>query len=116
MPARPAIPDTALAAIARFCEANSPAEHARHLRAEYGVRGKNVTLYESRPPWDFELGSEWLRQPIAQLRYNPDDRHWRLYYADRNSRWHSYDMVEPTTNLAELIAEIDHDPTCIFWG
>lgn len=30
---------------------------------------------------------------------------------DRNSRWHDYDMVEPTQTLDELIAEIDDGPT-----
>jgi hypothetical protein len=61
-------------------------------------------------------GPDWTRQPVAQLRYDPDDHHWRLYCADRNSRWHYYDMAEPTTNLDELITEIDNDPTGIFWG
>jgi hypothetical protein len=116
VPARPVVPETALAAIRRFCQANSPAEHAHELRVEYSIRGKSVTLYECRPPWPPDLEPEWIRQEFAQLRYNPDDRHWRLYYADRNSRWHPYDMTEPTTDLGELIAEIDDDPTCIFWG
>jgi hypothetical protein len=36
--------------------------------------------------------------------------------ADRNSRWHRYDMAEPTEQLDELLTEIDQDPTGIFWG
>jgi hypothetical protein len=116
VPARHPIPQTDLAVIGRFCEANSPAEHAHELRVEYGLRGNSVTLYECRPPWDPNLGPDWSRQPVAQLRYEPSDRHWRLDYADRNSRWHYYDVTEPTTNLNELIAEIDDDPTGIFWG
>jgi Protein of unknown function (DUF3024) len=53
---------------------------------------------------------------VAQLRYDPADHHWRLYCADRNSRWHYYDMAEPTPHLDELLNEIDEDPTGIFWG
>jgi hypothetical protein len=116
VPARSAIPDLALAAIRRFCEAHSPREHRHQLRVEYGVRGKNVTLYDCRPPWRPDLGPDWMRQPIAQLRYGPDDHQWRLYWADRNSRWHYYEMTEPTTHLGELMTEIERDPTGIFWG
>lgn len=53
--------------------------------------------------------------PIAQLRYDPAAQHWTLYWADRNSRWHLYDEMEPWT-VTELLAEIDRDPISIFWG
>jgi hypothetical protein len=116
VPTRPAIPDTDLEAIRLFCQANSPEEHRDQLRVEYGVRGKSVTIYECRPPWQPDLGPDWMRQPIGQLRYNPQDRHWSLCFADRNSRWHYYELLEPTTDIGDLIAEIHEDPTCISWG
>ena len=53
--------------------------------------------------------------PVAQLRYDPDAGRWTLYCADRNSRWHHYDPIEPGT-VTELLAEIEQDPTGIFWG
>ena len=53
---------------------------------------------------------------IAQLRYEPTSRQWILYWADRNSRWHRYDDLEPTSVVDDLINEIDRDPTCIFFG
>jgi hypothetical protein len=33
----------------------------------------------------------------------------------RADRWHLYDGIEPGT-VTELLAEIDRDPTNIFWG
>ena len=51
----------------------------------------------------------------VQLRYDPDAGRWTLYCADRNSRWHHYDLIEPGT-VTELLAEIEQDPTGIFWG
>jgi hypothetical protein len=116
MPSRPALPDTAVATVRRYCDAKVPPRYRDELRVEFDTRGKNITIYECRPPWHPELGPDWTRQPVAQLRYNPVDQHWRLYCADRNSRWHYYDMAEPTTRLDELINEIDEDPTGIFWG
>jgi Protein of unknown function (DUF3024) len=116
VPAQPTVPEIASAAIRRFCDQKVPAEHRNELRVECQVRGRSVTIFERRPPWHPDLGSDWSRQPVAQLRYDPADHHWRLYHADRNSRWHGYDMVEPTTQLGKLLDEIDDDPTGIFWG
>ena len=53
---------------------------------------------------------------IAQLRFEPADATWALYWADRNGRWHRYDDLDPTRVLEEVLAEIDEDPTCIFFG
>ena len=74
-----------------------------------------MTFYDCRPLWQGPPG-EWTRMKIAQLRYDPPTLTWSLYWADRNSRWHRYDDLEATTNLDEVIAEIDNDPTCIFFG
>jgi hypothetical protein len=113
---RATVPEIALAKIRRYCEDKTPVEHRDEFRVEHSVRGKSITIYECRPPWRPELGPEWTRQPKAQLRYDPTDPHWTLYCADRNSRWHLYDLAEPTVDLDTLLAEIDDDPTGIFWG
>jgi len=42
-------------------------------------------------------------------------RAYDLFSFDRNDRRMPYD-VEPTTDLAGLVAEIDADQTRIFWG
>jgi hypothetical protein len=80
------------------------------------VRGKSVTILECRPPWRPDFGPDWTRHPVGQLRYDSGDHQWRLHWSDRNGRWHYYDMSEPTANMHELLAEIEDDPTCIFWG
>jgi len=36
--------------------------------------------------------------------------------ADRNSKWHVYDEIEPATDFESLLQEVDDDPTGIFWG
>ena len=54
--------------------------------------------------------------PVARLRYVHKDRHWKLFWRDRNQRWHGYDFVEPTADVTRLLDEIEQDPTCIFWG
>jgi hypothetical protein len=109
-----AIPDTDLEQIKLFCADESPAKVADQVRVVYKVRGKSVTISESRAPWDGR-GTEWTEAPFAQLRYSPESTKWSLHWADRNDRWHPYDFIKPGT-VSSLLAEIKRDPTCIFWG
>ena len=110
-----AAPELAVAKIKRYCNHKTPPELRDEMRLEVDVRGDSVTISDCRPLWRGEPG-EWTRMKIAQLRYDPSTARWALYWADRNSRWHRYDDLEPTTDLDEVIAEIDEDPTCIFFG
>jgi hypothetical protein len=41
---------------------------------------------------------------------------WRLSCCDRNERWWPYDNIDPSASIDPLLAEIDADPTGIFWG
>jgi len=113
---RTVIPEADLAAISHFCDEFTPPEHRDQMRVECSVRGKSVTVFECRPPWGPEFGPDWIRTPIAQLRFEPDAGHWHLHFSDSNDRWHVYELVDPTPEVARLLREIDDDPTCIFWG
>ena len=99
-----------------FCEARIPAHVRDEIRLEPGVRGNAITIVERRPPWLAELGPDWTSMKIAQLRYDPDHRTWTLYCCDRNERWFPYLDTEPSRDVLPLLAEIDADPTGIFWG
>lgn len=92
-------------------------ERVRHkVRVEFDVADRHLTIVETRPPWKPELGSDWTRFPIARLRYTKSRKEWSLYWRDRNLRFHRYDLAEPSSRIDELLAEIDRDPTTIFWG
>lgn len=109
-----AVPDLDLLKIRKYCEETTPPAFRSEMRVDVGVRGKSVTIFESRPPWDGQ-GTEWSRNPICQLRFDPATARWILFWADRNSHWHLYELINPGT-VEELLDEIDQDPTCIFWG
>jgi hypothetical protein len=115
MTTRPALSELDLTRVAKYCDTKVPAHVRDKIRIEHKVRGKSVTIFECRPPWHESLGDEWSRAPIAQLRFDPIEGNWTLFWSDRNDRWHLYDFIEPGT-LGDLLAEIDDDPTCIFWG
>lgn len=63
-----------------------------------------------------DFGTEWTRFPIARLRYTKARREWQIYWRDRNLKFHAYDLVPPMANVEALLAAIDADPTCVFWG
>jgi hypothetical protein len=91
--------------------------HARgEVRVEVDVAERHLTVVECRAPWRSEMGVQWTRSPIARLRYTKTTRLWSLYWRDRNLRFHAYDLVAPTASIAELLDELDRDPTAIFWG
>ena len=83
---------------------------------EVMVRGRSVTIVECRAPWRADIGPAWTRFPIAQLRFEPTVARWTLYWRDRNLRWHRYDRIDSASHVDSLLAEIEADPTAIFWG
>ena len=100
----------------RWCAERVP-EHACHqVRVECEVDRSYLTIVERRAPWRADFGPEWTRLPIARLRYTKASKKWTLYWRDRNLRFHRYDRIEPSADVAALIDEIDRDPTGIFWG
>ncbi len=97
-----------------YAERRLPPHIRNEIRLEHRFRGDTVTLFESRPA--FQRPGEWTPVPVAQFRYDRRKRTWMLYWADRNSRWHMYDDITPASDLGPLLAEVDRDPTGIFWG
>ncbi len=115
MPAA-AVPETDLARIQRWCAEAVPARLKDTIRVEFHRRGRSVTLCESRAPWSSGQG-DWDHLPMAQLRYRPESGDWSLHWADRNNRWHPYhEGNRQFGSVAELLVEVDDDPTAIFKG
>lgn len=113
------LPDLDVARVRRWVDALNdelPPRAADEIRYEMDIDGGAITLLECRPPWREDFGPEWTRMPIARLRYTVSRRVWTLYWQDRHLRFHVYDRVEPTPDVDALLAEIDADPTSIFWG
>jgi hypothetical protein len=62
------------------------------------------------------MGTEWTSLKVAQLRHDASIGQWALYCSDGNGRWWPYEDVGPSASVDPLLAEIDADPTGIFWG
>jgi DUF3024 family protein len=99
-----------------YCDRRVP-EHLRHqVTIAFKIRGETATILERRPPLRSTRRKEWTEVPVAQFRRDSEAGRWRLYCADRNSRWHAYPAIQPAKSLTTLLAEVDRDPTGIFWG
>ena len=110
-----AIPDLDLWKIRKYAAGVVPEDFQDQIRIEVDLRGRTVTIMECRPPWREEFGPEWSRRGIARMKFDPATREWTLYWSDRNSRWHIFDLVSPGS-IEQTLGEIESDRTNIFWA
>jgi Protein of unknown function (DUF3024) len=108
------LPETDVARVQRWCRARVPVQLRDQVGVEAEVAERHVTIIECRPPWDGR--GDWTRFPVARLRWTKYSGLWSLYWRDRNLRFHLYDRLDPSENIEALLAEVDQDPTAIFWG
>lgn len=109
--------ESAVAAVKEYCDSRIPEDLRDEIRLDVSRRGRSITIHEQRPPWDADrMGPEWTSVRVAQLRYDPSSEAWSLYCSDSRSRWWPYEGIGPTPTVGPLLAEIDCDPTAIFWG
>lgn len=103
-----ALPETHLRQISRWCRERCP-ESARHRGSfDADVDGSSVTIMERfLQVWDPARATEWTNRPLAQLRF--DGAAWRLFYPDRDFRWHLAPDVEAEFSPGPLLKAID-DP------
>jgi len=114
MPLPPLVRQLVDAKLTRYCSDKVSSDLHDKLQVLHRVRGNSVTIYESRPMFNDQ--SRKVDTVVAQFRYDPKDSTWALYYADRNSKWHLYVDADPSSNLDDLLAEVEEDPTYILWG
>ena len=100
--------------LAAYLGEKVPLHVADKIRISYTFRGISVTIWEHRSPLTKSL-PEWSTITVAQLRYNPKAQTWMLYWSDRNNRWHEDEGLAPVKNLDLILAELDRDPTGIYW-
>ena len=92
-----------------FCQARS----GDSVRLEYHVKGNRVTLVESRPLFIDPTVLNSVK--VAQFEFTPDLRVWVLYWYDRKNRRQPYPTGRNRDTLERLLAEVEADPTGIFW-
>ncbi len=111
-----AVPGELRAVFGRWCAGRVPAERRDTLQIGYLIQGDEVTIMERHPPAFPELGPAWTSMPVAQLRHgDPAPGLWSLYTPDGED-WRRYDAADPAPDPERLLAEVELDPTHVFWG
>jgi len=100
--------------LSAYCEARVPARVRDQVRLGFRIDGQAVELLESRPSIDDPR--IWREQGVAKFRYVASRRVWHLYCQYRDLKWHEYRPRSTARSFAKLLAEVDRDPTGIFWG
>lgn len=117
-PARSTLSDLQLAEVRRLfdplCVPDSRPRVASLLRYGYRLDGPSIIYFESRPDWTG--GPEWVEHPIAKFRFTKRTGLWSLYCQLSDLKWHGYEPLPHAGSLAELVSEVEADPTCIFYG
>lgn len=112
------LPAEDVAVVRRFVDglnAKMPPHVAGRIRYELESYRNAITLVESAPVDYGDPDSAVYKAPFARLRFTRS-RGWELYWVDRDSKFHAYDLAPPTQHIKRLVDEIDRDPTCIFFG
>lgn len=97
-----------------YCDNRIPVSARDQIRLSYELRGHKLHLIESRQL--FQRPDQWVGMKIAQFEFNSETRKWKLYCFDRNDKRMEYPEYNEDTRLEALLAEVDNDPTRIFWG
>ena len=100
--------------LSAYCHARVPARIRDQVRLGFRIDGQAVELLESRP--SFDDSRVWREQAVAKFRYVAAKRVWRLYCQYRDLKWHEYKPRHTARSFAQLLDEVDRDPTGIFWG
>lgn len=95
-----------------FCQMRVPESIRDEYRLAFRMRENTVTLYECTGPWHPRFPRA-NRRPVAQFRYDLDQT---VHWADNRQHWHPYSDVNPTPDLAKLIAEVHVDPNGVFFA
>jgi hypothetical protein len=98
------IPDSDLQQIRRWAQAKTPPKLLAEMRLDVEVVGSTVTIFDCRAPWLPNGEPAWDKQDVARLRWTAKYGTWSLYWADRDSKWHIYDLVPPTARIGTHLA------------
>ena len=84
------------------------------IRYVYRIDSHEVVISERRPR--FQRPSEWQDLEVAKFKYVKAANEWRLFCQFRDLKWRAYQPLPSAYTFEELFAEVQRDPTGIFWG
>lgn len=112
----PAVMEEAKSYLLDYCDLHVPPQMRDQIRLEIEQATTSFTIVERRPPWRDDEDRSWSSSPVARLNYDPLHAQWALDWSDSDGEWHPYTGAAASPDIADLVDEVDADPTNIFWG
>ena len=97
-----------------ICQPHPDPQIAAEVRRGYRFEGADAVLFEGQP--SFLKPEVWHERPIAKFRFNKSRGVWQLFCMFRDLKWRAYEPLRESADLAQLVSEVQRDPTGIFWG
>ena len=97
-----------------ICQPHPDPQVAAEVRCGCRVEGADAVLFESRP--SFLKPEVWHERPVAKFRFDKSRGTWKLFCMFRDPKWRAYEPLRESADLAQLVSEVQRDPTGIFWG
>jgi Protein of unknown function (DUF3024) len=97
----------------RYCAPSPRSDIRRVLQYGFTVGLHDVVLFEQ---WRPSSARNWVRSDVARFRWYQSRREWNLFCMHSDLKWHRYEYRPWAKRFTTLLAEVDRDPTGIFWG
>jgi hypothetical protein len=103
-----------IATMSQYCQSMSVPARPHRISYSFVTRGNSFVVLEARPA--FLNKDKMLSSPIAKFAKDKRTLQWELLWRDRNQKWHHFSPRKLAKRVSTLIAEVERDPTGIFWG
>ncbi len=104
-----------LQAVGAFIEKRRPPARIRpklDIRAD--INGSEVVIYHLRP--HFQETHRILELPFAKAKWIDSHQVWRLFWMRASGKWNAYQPFPEAKTIAAILAEVDRDSHCCFFG
>ena len=101
--------------LAAFLERRRPPPPIRdELDLGYELVNQSIELFEIRPDWLDR--TKRTRSPVAKATYVRSQDVWRLYWMQRDLKWHTYTPRPVVEDIDEFLNVVDVDEYSCFFG
>ena len=98
----------------QFCESRNRHFPPDQLKIDFKIEDQDLYIFEVRPHW--KDPKEKIETMVAKIKYIKSKGIWNLYWQRQNMKWVSYEPMESSFELMQLLDEIEKDLHGCFWG
>ena len=110
------LPSEDVQRVRNWCAAKVPGAVRNQVRITCESYDRHLEIVELRAVQHGRPASEeWVRTPVAKVRYTKSRGLWSLSWRGSDERWHNYNQMAPGS-VQRVLDELDRDPTALFWG